>query len=192
MFLEERDVFFLKRFRSVVLHLVGDVFLDGITIGHAHRKRAITLLPREIFRANGFVNPARRGLFDVLHEFRKRMSRTQAGKDMNMVRCATDGFRNSPCCANQAAQVFVQPGTPWFGNPRLPVLRAEHDVVMQAQVRGGHAPESLGYEERIVNSQIRESQRRAIQALSAAPNRETTREISQARSAWNRRAWDTS
>ena len=59
MFLEEHQVFLLKCFGSVMFFLVGDVFLYGIHVRHAHGERTVALLPCKILFTDGFVNPAR-------------------------------------------------------------------------------------------------------------------------------------
>ncbi len=88
------------------MFLSDDVQLDSqcipyrVAIRNAHRKCALTLLPREIFHANRFVNPPRRSLFDVLHKCRKRMSRAQTSQQMSMIRRPANGFRNRICRAN--------------------------------------------------------------------------------------------
>ena len=132
MLFKEGHVFLLKCFCPMMLRLVHNVFFDRLAIGHAHRECAVALLPREIFHADGFVNPARRSLFNVLHERRERMCRAQTDEQMNMIRRAADGFRNSIRRANQSAKIFVQSPAPFIRDERMPVFRAEHDVVMQA------------------------------------------------------------
>ena len=132
VFLEKRHIFLLKSFCPMMLGLVGNVFLDCVAIGNAHGKRAITRLPRKIFYADGFVNPPRRCLFDVLHKRRERMGRAQTHQQMNVIRRAAAGFGNAVRRANQTAEVFVQTRKPFVRDERMPVFRAEHDVKMQA------------------------------------------------------------
>ena len=89
---------------------------------------AVARLPRENFHADGFVNPARGSLFDVLHERRQRVCRAQTDEQMNVVSRAADGFGNSVRHANQAAEIFVQTSTPVIRDERMPVFCAKHDV----------------------------------------------------------------
>jgi hypothetical protein len=49
-----------------------------------------------------------------------------------MIRRAADGFGGSIRCANQTAEIFVQTVPPPIRDERMPVFRAEHDVIMQA------------------------------------------------------------
>ena len=92
----------------------------------------IARLPREIFYANGFVNPARRGLFDVLNKRRQRVRRAQTNQQVNVVSHTSDEFGNSVRGANQSAKVFMQTISPFIRDERMPVFRAEHDMEMQA------------------------------------------------------------
>ena len=130
--LEKRRIFLLKPFRPMMLGLVRNVFLDRVAIGNAHGERTITRLPREIFHADGFMNPARRSLFDVLHKRRERMGRSQTRQQMNVVRRAADGFGNPVRRAHQAAKMLMQTSAPFIRDEGMPVFRAEDDVKMQA------------------------------------------------------------
>ncbi len=82
------------------------------------------------------TNPARRSLLDVLYECRQRVSRPQTDQQMNMIRSSPNRFRNPIRCADQTSQIFVQTRTPCVGDKGMPILRAEDNVEMQAQVRG--------------------------------------------------------
>ncbi len=136
MFPEEHHIFLLKRFCPVMLRLIGNIFFYRAAIGHAYRKGAVTRLPCEIFYTDAFVNPARRSLLDVLYECRQRVSRPQTDQQMNMIRSSPNRFRNPIRCADQTSQIFVQTRTPCVGDKGMPILRAEDNVEMQAQVRG--------------------------------------------------------
>ena len=130
--LKKRHIFLLKCFGPVMFNLMRNVFLDRIAIGNAHSERAVARLPREIFHADGLVNPSRRSLFDVLHERCERMRRAQTDQQMHVIRRAADGFGNSVRRAHQSAEVFVQTRTPFVRNERVPVFGAKHNVKMQA------------------------------------------------------------
>jgi len=106
--LEKSHVFLLKGFGSMMRNLMRDVFLDRPTIGYAHGEGAIPRLPREIFDADGFVNPTRGGLFDVLDEWGQGVGRSQTNQQMHMVSHPANGFGNALRRVNQTAEVFME------------------------------------------------------------------------------------
>ena len=118
--------------------LIRDVISHPIYFRKSDGKRTIAPLPREILDADGFVNPSGRGLFDVLNKCSERVRSLQANQQVNMVSRATDGFGNRVCRPHQSAEIFVKAGPPCGVHERVPVFRAEHEVKMETQVRGGH------------------------------------------------------
>ena len=51
---------------------------------------------------------------------------------MNVIRRVADGFGYPIRRAHQAAEIFVQPLSAILRDERMPVFRAEDDVIMQA------------------------------------------------------------
>jgi hypothetical protein len=60
------------------------------------------------------------------------MRRAQSNQHMDMVLGYTDGLRYAVRSANQPTDILVQARTPTLPDIRMPVLRAEHDVEMEA------------------------------------------------------------
>ena len=100
VFFQKQLLFILKGGGPVMLDLMGNIFLHRRAIGNAHREGAITGLPGEIFHADRLVNPARRGLFEVLDQGRQRMRGAHADQQMDMIGRAANGFGNAVGRAN--------------------------------------------------------------------------------------------
>ena len=67
------------------------------------------------------------------------MCGAQSGKDVNMIVHPTDGMRDPTLGAHDAAKIFMQTRAQTRREPRLPVLGAEDEMVMQGEMGGGHA-----------------------------------------------------
>ncbi len=67
------------------------------------------------------------------------MRRTQTSKNVNMVAGAAHGVGDSVHAANRAAEVFVDATTSLGTKPRFPVFRGEDEMVVEGQMRRGHA-----------------------------------------------------
>jgi len=57
---------------------------------------------------------------------------------MNMIAHAADNFRETAEPSNRAAQIIVKTCPPFLCDQCVAVLRREHEVIMQAEIGGGH------------------------------------------------------
>ena len=137
-FIQELPVFLLKRLPTMMLHLICNIFPHTGAVRGAYGERSVSWLPLKSFNSKFLVNPSGRCLFDVLNEGRKSASGRQANQQVNMVRRATDGLRNSMGCPDKSTEVFVQAWTPVVRDKWKSVLGAEDQVVVEAQVCRGH------------------------------------------------------
>jgi hypothetical protein len=137
-FPQYRRQFIVERFHPMMLFLIGDVPPYPIPHGRAHRKGGIAVLPGERLFAHGIVNPRGRILLHLPQHIREDMRGPEPHQQMDMVRRAADAFRKAAQAAHDPTEIFVQAGPPFRVNQRRAVLGAEYEVVMQAQVGGGH------------------------------------------------------
>jgi hypothetical protein len=100
VFFQKQHLFILKGGCPLMLDLMGNLFFHRWDIGNAHCERAITGLSGEIFHADRLVNPARRGLLEVLDQGRQRMRGAHASQKMDMIGRVTNGFGNTVRRAN--------------------------------------------------------------------------------------------
>ena len=91
----------------MMLDLIRDIGFNRAAMGCTYRKRAVAWLPREVFDPDGFVNPSRRGLLEVLHEYGKRVRGAQTGQHVDMIRSAADRRWNAIRRANQSTKIFM-------------------------------------------------------------------------------------
>lgn len=67
------------------------------------------------------------------------MRRPQAGGDVEVIACAAHRMRHAVHVSDDAADVFVNALSMRRREPGFPVFRAEHEMVMQREMRRGHA-----------------------------------------------------
>jgi len=71
------------------------------------------------------------------------MSGLQANQQMDVVVDAADALGNSAQSANRAAEIVVQTIPPRRGDGRSAILRAEDEVIVQAEIGGWHVLVSI-------------------------------------------------
>ena len=117
-----------------MLGLILNVMLDAASRRRADRERRVTFLPEEMPVADFVMHPGRRGFFQFAHHVGKTVRGFESEEQMNMIVYAADNLRNAAQPANRAAKIIVQARLPFRADERLPVFRAEHEMIMQAQI----------------------------------------------------------
>ena len=104
----------------------------------ADGKGSVALLPRESLHAHLILNPRIGCLLYLPHHVREPASDLHPGEHVNMIRHTADALAESVQAIDDAAEVFMQPRPPSGIQPRLAVLCAKDDVVVQTGVGAGH------------------------------------------------------
>ena len=84
MLLQERNELLFKTALAMMLRLRTNVRNRMCFLRNANRKRAVSLLPREISRVL-LIHPSRRRTFDQLHCLRQRHVRGQRQQNMSVI-----------------------------------------------------------------------------------------------------------
>lgn len=128
-----------------MLLLVQHIAPYRLQMRSADGEGSVSLLPREACPAQFPPDPSRGFAFQFPHHIRQPMRRTQPRKNMDMVAGASDGMGDSVHAANRAAEVFVDATTSLESQPRFPMFRGENEMVMEGQMRRGHARASRAH-----------------------------------------------
>ncbi len=123
---------------QMTLFLVCDVFLHRVPCRRADGEGGIALLPRESPHSHFVLNPRIRCLLYFPHYIREPVRGLQSYEEMHMVRNAARALSETVQPVDSASPVFMQPHSPGGMKPRLSVLRAKDEVVMQTGVGAGH------------------------------------------------------
>ena len=118
--------------------LVGEVGLHRVASRGTDAEGAVAQLPDELLLTDGFVNPPRGSLLDVLDQRGQRVGGAEPYQKMNVVGGSADGLGNRLRGPDQTAEVFVEARAPRGVDRGTPVLRAENDVDVEAGVGGWH------------------------------------------------------
>jgi hypothetical protein len=115
-----------KRGSAMVFLLVGDIALDSVNMGETDRKGAVPRLPCEgtVLRER-LMNPFRRIGFDEPDSGRNGQVPIERTEQMNVIRHAARGDEDAFLGAQDAANVFVEPGLQVGGDEREAILGTE-------------------------------------------------------------------
>lgn len=129
----------MERFHPVVFLLPGNVFPHCLPRSGTHGESRVATLSCKFPAAfHMLMHPCGGSLLQFPYEIRKAMGGFQSHQQMHMIRHAADGFGNATQAMDRATKIFMKPWTPRGIDQRYPVLRAENNVIMQAQIGGGH------------------------------------------------------
>ena len=103
-----------------------------------HRESCIPFLPGKPRGSNFGVNPDRRLFLQFSHEIRQTMRGFETDEQMSMIRHTSHSLRHATESLDQSAQILVQARPPLRRDRWETVLRAENDVVVEAEIRRGH------------------------------------------------------
>jgi hypothetical protein len=135
---EKLALFLLKRVRSMMFLLSGDVSDDLRQLASSKREGAVSLLPGESLLPRMFVHPHGRGVLDIAKHRGQAVHRTKTGGDVDVIVGPTDLGRDTTDPLNAGTEEPVKIVTPGAANRRLTALRAENDVVVERGVCRRH------------------------------------------------------
>src|SRR5436305_3345063 len=118
--------------------LIRDVLLNRRPRGGAYGECRIAFLPGKGSHADLLMHPYRGSLFQLTHDVRQTMSRFQTDQKVDMIAHAADALRKATEARNDSTQILVHTRTPLGRDGGFAILRRKHEMVMQAQIRGGH------------------------------------------------------
>jgi hypothetical protein len=135
---QELNELLSERSRPMMFLLTRDVSRNGVPGVGTDRECGITRLPCEIPDSNRIMHPDRRTPFDLANHLRQRTTRAHPSQDVHVIGNSTNDLGLSVHTMKNSSDVFVESGPPCRFNERLTIPRREHDMIMKAQVRGGH------------------------------------------------------
>lgn len=136
--LQHRDILVLERLASVMALLVEHIRPHRLNVGRAHGETAISLLPRKARRFQFTMNPRRRFALQLPHHIREAMRGAQPREHMHMIRHATHRVGDAVHGIDHTTEASVDAVAMLGRYSRFPVLRAEHEMVVQREVCRGH------------------------------------------------------
>jgi len=127
----------------MVLLLVVYVIQHALELTWAHRKCAVTTLPRKapIPRING-LDPFRRGLLYLFDELSLRKSSWQAGNNVNVIRHAVYAYEIGAEVAAHCCEIGMHARSHVCIEPGFTIFPGEDDVNDELAERLGHNRES--------------------------------------------------
>ena len=132
--LKKLHILLLKRLLLMVFFLPKDISLHRGEARHAHRERAIPLLPGKLGDPKGFMHPLRRWAFDFPEYIGKAMGGTQANQHMHMIGSPTDGLGHAVKRANGPAKIRMKAAAPRIGDKEPAFFGAEDEMVVKTQI----------------------------------------------------------
>jgi hypothetical protein len=137
--LEKLKQFLSKRLYSMMFLLPLNIILNFVHLRLAHRKNAISLLPREhLQRRKCFMNPSRRVGFQISRQCCNRLISAPAKQNVNVV-CNTSNRNNFTSFAlNDSTEIVMDSFTDAISQPWLTMLRREHEIKFKIVKRAGH------------------------------------------------------
>lgn len=135
---QHSEVFFLKGLCPMVFLLTEHVVADFFQIRRACRERSVSILPCESGEEIGLMEPFGGFAFHFPHEIAQAVGGFESGEDVDVIGHAANGKRDSLEAADDTAEVSMEPGADFRGDPWFAVLGREDDVIVQREVGRGH------------------------------------------------------